>query len=277
MKRIWAFIILCIMIFCGFNWEPSDRIENRLPFVFEVARGAVPGVSFERKFGAIDDVDAGSPYDVWKFGSTSGANEYTWSDTADIDRVSSSSALDTHSVRVTGLDADGYEVIQSVILTGQTPVALTTPLWRVNRVDNDNSEDYAGNIYVFVNGATSGGVPSDVTSVRGFIAVGDNQTLQTVYTVPKGKIAYVLGSEVAIIKGLGTTTSVSYKTKLREPGGVFKVKYNYSLASAGTSRSTHNAPMWIPVPELTDIKPEITVTADNTGVSYAFTVLLVNN
>jgi hypothetical protein len=278
MREFFVCLLVMLCIAFGFNWQP--RLEHyNLPFIFDVARQAVPGASFERKFGSIDVLKADEPTDVWQYGETIGAEKYTWSadGVADIDRVSSDSALDVSSVRITGLDVEGYQVVQDLTLTGQTPVALTTPLWRVNRVENNGSANYAGNIYVFVNNAVTGGEPNDPTSVRGYIELGDNQTLQSVYTVPKGKIAYVLGSEISLTKDGGVTAaSVRLKTKLRAYGGVFKTKYNYSISSSGTSRSTHNPPMWIPVPELTDIEPGVIATADNLGVSYAYTVLLIN-
>ena len=110
------------------NWSPPAGVTN-LPFQFDVARGAVPGVTYNRKFGSIDSIQAVVPADVWQYGSTVGAEEYTWpaDGTAPIDRVSSSSALDTNNVIINGLDINGVDTTQTLMLTGQTPVVIPTP------------------------------------------------------------------------------------------------------------------------------------------------------
>lgn len=260
-----------------FNWDPPDDLV--LPFILKVAMGNIPGVTYERKFGAIDSIQAATPADCWAYGVTPGAERYTWSDdgVADIDRVSSSSALDTIDVRITGLDIDGYLVSQNITLTGQTPVALTTPLWRVNRVENNNGSPLAGNVYVFVNGATSGGVPTDVTRVRGYIKLGDEQTLQTIYTVPKGKTAFLMGSEVSISKTGVQAGTINFAGFIRLFGKVFKVKDQYDLVSTGTSRTLFNSPMWGPFPELSDFRPRVTASTSGMGASWSFTILLINS
>lgn len=261
------------------NWQPDADIGN-IPFIFDVARGKVPGVTYERKFGSIDAVQVAVPADVWQYGATVGAEEYTWSadGVADIDRVSSSSAADVDNVIITGLDIDGYEVTQTVKLEGQTPVALPTPLWRVNRVENGNGADYQGNIYVFVDSAVTLGVPDIVTNVRGYIKLGDNQTLQSMYTSPRGKRAYLMSTEVSISKSGGATAvACNFKGYIRLFGGVFKVKDQYDLLSSGTSRHSNYNAVWGPFPGRSDFKPYVEVSANGVGASWAFTVLLVND
>jgi hypothetical protein len=251
-------------------------------FLVEVSRGNIPGYSLDRKFGSIGSIQTSTPADVWSYGITSGAETYTFSTTADIDRVSSDNSGDTGiSITVVGLDSNWLEVTQTVALDGtdaQTPVALTTPLIRVNRAFNANGTDLLGNVYVFVNGATTGGVPNTVTDVRAFILIGEGQTLQTIYTVPDGKTAYFMGLESSLTKAGGATiVSGTFRGRTREFGKVFRTKDEFELISHGGSNRSYNQPIPLPFIERTDFVANVSVTAHGTGATWAFTVLLIDN
>jgi len=97
----------------GFFKAPPD-------WSLKVAKGLVPGHTFVEKFGENPDVDTGTvPEDLWSHGGL-----YTFSTTADIDSIGSTSVADTQEITVQGLDADWDLITQSVNLNGQTRVAM---------------------------------------------------------------------------------------------------------------------------------------------------------
>jgi hypothetical protein len=157
-----------------------------------ISEGIVQGKGYEHKFGAAGGINSADPLvDLWDGKTVEGINSYTYSTTADIDSLSSSSAGDTQSIVVTGLDANFEELTQTVILTGQARVAIPIPFIRLFRMYNDDTTDFAGDVYGYVNGAITAGVPNVLADIRAVIAVGNNQTLMVVYTIPAGKTGYV--------------------------------------------------------------------------------------
>jgi len=121
---------------------------------------------------------------VWQLGG-----DEVYSTTNDVDSVSSSDATDTQTLTIEGhtIDADNNLtfVVQQVILSGQTRVALTTPLARVNRVANVSSDDLAGDVYVYENGPITAGVPNDLTTAHASVlgTLGQNQTFKAATSV----------------------------------------------------------------------------------------------
>ena len=247
-------------------------------FLVEVGRGNIPGYSFNRKFGQIDSVQASTPADVWEYGITSGAEKYTFSTTDDIDTISSSDAGDAQDVIVDGLDINGDEVIQTATLDGQNKVSLTTPLWRFNRAYNDNAIDFSGNVYVYVDGAITNGVPNVVTTVRGFILAGKGQTNQSIFTVPNAKTALLFGEEISLTKAGGATVvAADFEEKMREFGKVFRNKEFFTLISSGTSSKNYNFPVPLEIIGKTDILPSVNVSANGVGASWAYTMLIIDD
>jgi hypothetical protein len=250
-------------------------------FYLEVARGNVLGYSFIRKFGEVPAVQADTPADIWEYGATEGAELYTWSanGVADIDRVSSSSLADTNIIMtVEGLDVNGYPVVQNVTLNGRTAVVLDSSLNRFNRAYNTNGINFAGNIYIYADTTLSAGVPVGVTKVRGYIAAGKGQTLQSVYTVPRGYTAYFLGLEAALTKGVGATAVGGlFSGKTREYNKVFRIQDTFNLVSSGSSDRVVIFPIPLPFAERTDFCPQVDVTANGVGFSLSYTLLLIEN
>lgn len=87
-----------------------------------------------------------------------------------ITHFSSSNNGDTQSIVIEGHTIDGSGnftfVVQTVTLVGQTKTPLTTPLARATRIYNNDSTDFAGDIYVYEDVAVVAGVPSTGTAVH---------------------------------------------------------------------------------------------------------------
>ena len=234
----------------------------------KVAEGELSNYTFVEKFGENSDVDTTGAEDIWSFGG-----DYTFSTTADIDTLSSSSTADTQEITIQGLDSSWDEVTQTITLTGQTPVALTTSLIRVFRMYNSNSTELEGTVYCFVNGATTGGVPDTAADVRAIITIGSGQTEMCIYTIPNGKTGYFLGGYVSISK-TGNRSAI-FTSRIRSFGGVFRVASRIACNGSGSSHWDYRYPIGLALPEKTDILLRCDeVDTNDTGVSGGFTILL---
>lgn len=246
-------------------------------FLVEVGRGNIPGYSFNRKFGQVDSVQAATPADIYEYGVTPGAEKYTFSTTDDIDTISSSNAGDAQDVIIEGLDINGDELIQTATLNGQNKVTIT-PLLRFNRAYNDNADDFLGNVYIYVDGAITAGVPNVVTTVRGFILAGKGQTNQSIFTVPNGKTAFLFGEEVSLTKAGGATVVAGdFQQETREFGKVFRNQEFFTLLSSGNSSKNYNFPVPLAHIGRTDILTSVDVSTNGVGASWAYTMLLIDD
>lgn len=250
--------------------------ENAMDFFQQVAEGLVPGYSTMEKFGENPEVTtANDPEDVWD-----GGGIYNYSSTADIDRLSSSDASDVCAITVIGLDGDGNEVTQVITLTGQTPVALTTPLRRVYRMINFCPVDLAGDCYCFVSGGSVvAGVPQVAADIRAIIRDGNNQTLMCIYTIPAGKTGYFWGGYVAVSRGVPTSAAADFTWRYRILGGPpnGNVASRISCLSGGGSHWDYTYKLPVVLPGLTDVWIRCEEVSATLGVSGGFTVLLKDN
>lgn len=256
------------------NLQVTDA-ENGLA----IAKGDVAGTTFIHKFGHAPDFDIeNGEVTIWGGSDDGGIDQttYVYSSADDIDSLSSSDNGDTQDIEVHGLDTNYDEVIQTITLTGQTRVALTTDLIRVYRLVNMGSTDIAGAVYCFVNTALGGdGVPDDTTKIRAVINNGDNQTLMAVYTVPAGKTGY-LRDWYASTAGKAKSVNV-VSLKIRPFGQVFQVKHKASIQAGGSSYIHHK----YEEPEIVSEKSDIEVLASTdinvASVSAGFDIVLIDN
>ena len=250
--------------------------------LLEVVKGNVAGQSGINKFGQAPDFDTSdNEVDIWDGANDASPNlmNYIFSTTADIDSLSSSDDSDTQDIEVQGLDADYNLVTQTIALTGQTRVALTTNLIRVFRLKNMGATNNAGVIYCFKNVATTAGVPNTLANIRAMIAVGNNQTLMAIYTIPNGKTGY-MPAFYAGIAGPRRDAAYGCKMYARTFGGVFQLKHDESIDDEGTSRFQHNFIMPLKFEAKTDIKitgQAYTASITAAAMSAGFTILLVDN
>jgi len=259
------------------------RRASSIIAALEIARGTVPGMSFIHKFGEAGNIDTADGFvDVWD-GATDLAgltktsmDQYTYSTTADIDSVSSSSASDTTNLEIQGLDANWEVVTQTVTLTGQTRVALTTDLIRVFRMKNAGSDAYVGNIFCYKDGDLTTGIPDTEADIRAIIQIGNEQTLMALYTIPLGKTGFLCKWYASSSKKKDQLSDV--KLLFRPSGGVFQLKHVSSIAATGASAIQHE--YFVPESGL-DAKTDIALRADTSkndgSLSGGFDLILVDN
>jgi len=245
---------------------PSVTVRgNNEPFELQVARNQILEHKSIFKFGFNPNVDDALET-VWAQGGL-----YSYLSSATTLYISSSSTADdaagtgARTATVSGLDADWNEVSVTVDLDGQNGVQLgDASNWiRVFRVTVDTAGSggqNAGVLYVGDEASPTLGVP---TNKYATIAIGDNQTLMALWTVPAEYTAYLYQTDITV----ATTQNNKYCTGsivARPDGGVFQVKDKFSKGE-----SSHIQAYQIPLKfeEKTDI--EVRAIGDSSGANIA--------
>ena len=256
-----------------------SRVGTTEPFELQVARGQISYHKTNFKFGFNPDID-NSLETVWAQGGL-----YSYLSSATTLYISSSSTDDdvagtgARTATVFGLDANYDEVSVTVDLDGQNGVQLgDASNWiRVNRITVNTAGSggqNAGVIYVGDEASPSSGVPSNKYAT---VAIGDNQTLMALWTVPRGYSAYLYQTNVTA----ACTTSNKLLTctiVARPQGGVFNVKDKFGIQVDGGA-ILHNYDFPLKLTEKTDI--EVRAISDsgtgNVEVSAGLDILYIEN
>lgn len=263
----------------GLNDQPVN-VQND---AFEIAKGNVSGTTVVYKFGEAGNIDIADGFvDVWDGANNitgltkTSMDQYTYSTTADIDSLVSSDAGDTVDIEVHGLDTSYNLVVQTVTLNGRTRVALGTDLIRVYRMKNVGASVLAGNVFCYVDGSLTAGVPNTEIDIRAIIQIGNEQTLMTLYTIPNGKTGYISNWYASLSQRKDQNSDV--RMFFRTFGGVFQIKHASSLMATGTSHIQHA--YVFPLSGLSG-KTDITIRTDTSkndgSVAAGFDVILVDD
>lgn len=246
-------------------------------FLLMVSMGRVPGCTPVGKFGVNLEITTNTdPEDIIEQG---GRVQWDTNETAPIKYISSSSALDTGQlIAIEGLDIDGSFVSQTATTNGQSNVELTTPLWRQFRMENDDDTlDIQGVLYCHTDASPTAGVPAD-TNIRTIINGDKNQTLYCAYTIPSGKVGFVVRGEVGPeLEGNGAALAeyAHFHWEVRKHGKLFKVKKALStVVSSGSYKDNRTFPD--PLPGKTDLTLTAETVSMTLGVWATFDILLVD-
>ena len=223
-----------------------------------VAKGEVPGYSFVHVTGYNPDIDSGAPETIW-----SGGGLYPWStwDQAYALTVVSTSASDTGSVVVYGLDSDYNPIQEEIDFNGLTSGTGTQEFIRVNRAIYKNGDgSNVGTITVSANG-----------TVVAHIATGFGQNLSGIYTVPAGKTAFIVSGDFSVQKN----EDAQVRFFVREFGSSFRIAH-IGESYQNTYRYDFNVPL--PIPEKSDLDVcGSLVETNNTRVTTNFDLILIDN
>lgn len=216
------------------------------------------------KFGYVDSVVAVSQT-IWSEGGIYAYPASATTMTASSDNTNDALAgTGAKQIEVIGLDADYNEQCITVDMDGQNGVTISPDLIRVNRVKVMGDQNALGNIYVGA-GTITTGKPATVYSK---VDIGENQTLQTVYTVPAGKQALLFLFAASSAKNEEITATL----KAREFGGVFQTKAKLDIYQSAPERK-YTAPLVFPTK--TDIELRAIGTASASRVSGEYTIVLI--
>jgi hypothetical protein len=205
------------------------------------------------KFGKSASLPTNTLQTIW----TVGGNEVYVSDNT-ITHVSSSSALDTqevtiegHTVSGTGFDQEFTFVTQNVITTGQTPVALTTPLARTSRMYNNNGQELVGRVVVYEDTPVVGGIPSDQTKIHIDIPTGFQSSFKAATTFSNEDYYIITGTYGAV--SLKQTAAVDFYLEVRLPGKTFRQVALFTASSSGGAFNIEFDPSII-IPKNADVR-----------------------
>ena len=218
------------------------------------------------KFGKSASLTTNGLQTVW----TVGGNEVYVSDNT-IAYVSSSDATDAqevtiegHTITGTGFDQEFTFVVQNVILNGQTPVALATPLARTSRMYNNNGQELVGRVVVYENTTVVGGVPSDATKIHLDIPAGFQSSFKAATTFSKEDYYLLTGAYGAV--SLKQSAAVDFYVEVRDAGKTFRQVALFTASSAGGAFNIELDPCII-VPKNADVR--ITCeTSSNNAVAF---------
>lgn len=231
---------------------------------------------FIRKFGTHDDVDSGTSINeaIWSYADVAG--DYVFpSDSGETMYISSSSALDTMPVTVQGLDENFKEKQETVTMQGQTRITLGGKWSRINRAFNGDTNDIAGNVFVYTNGANTDGTPDTASTVKAIIENGHNQTLQCIYTVPIDDSLHLSAYHLSCdSKSANTTANLTIKLVVRRKSSVFRTQE--IIAVSNHAPATVHFAMPLSIPGGSDVMFQIvSSTSNNMHVHAVFEGMLL--
>ena len=191
-------------------------------FYLEVARGNVSGYTAREIVGQ-NAALAGADKFIWGEGTVS-SQDLTEAATAAIVYISTTAAGDTSkAVTITGVDAN-YDEITEVITTnatdGRTRVAGTKAFLAINKVTI--AAAVAGKLYVFYASEVTNGVPDDLTKVQAVIDIGNTESFNAFYCVPRNRTLYLTSLRYRST-GSTTTHDVILSIKQKLYGGAYTV------------------------------------------------------
>lgn len=187
-----------------------------------------------RKFGKTANADAGVKTTVADF-QGSVVNE-TYATSNSIDSIVSDNASDTGQVSVEGhvvdmATGDMSFLVQHPILTGQTPVTLTTPLYRCTRIYRSNgtflspTTELVGNVYAYdstLAGGVTGGTPNTATATKCMIVAGNQNSTKCATSISSTDVWMVTHITAGLERLSGSGTRGDVNIEIRNQGGVFR-------------------------------------------------------
>jgi len=221
-----------------------------------IAKGEVNSYTMEHKFGNNEAVGA-TEVTLW----TGTSSLYTYPGSCMPMKVTSTLSADgagntgANVVTVAGLDENYNLQQETVVLSGQNPITTVNCYCRIFRAQVNSAgtgESNAGEIWVG-GGTVTAGVPADKF---GHIAVGQNQSLMALWTVPESHSAYLLSLSASSSKNKG----VNYKLFARPFGEVFQVKLHQHLFQ-------ETSDIHFPVPRKFAAKTDLEIRAVSDGIN----------
>lgn len=234
---------------CDLDYGNNLRV-NSYPYTYSIAEGDIPMHYPLLKFGTRTLVAANTKSTVWE-GNTA---LYAYLTTAEQLKVSSSSANDTalgtgaRTVTLIGLDANWLEISETITMNGVAAVTTAASFIRIYRAYVETCGTGLTNAGLITITNNAGTVQQCV------ITAGDGQSLMAVWTVPAGKVAYMVGGTTSTDSNKGMTAS--FVVRLNDGGVLYPwlIKYRAYIFS-GNERFPFTIPFKIPAK--TDIEVQV--------------------
>lgn len=247
--------------------EPSLTSVNGAPWFLQVARGLIPGVTYEQRSGYNPDISSGAPGEsIWVEGGIYPYN--AWNGTAQKLYVVSTSTSDTgQMIHIDGLDNNYNHITEIIVSAGTTAVSTVNNYIRIHTATIvSNNTPNVGEITVHVASGTG--------TVVAHIGAGLGITKLSQYTVPAGYTAYITYGDCTTFHGGSGNIGSLLKMMVRPYGGTFFCAFQAEVVN-GYYRNDFTVPMNIP--EKTDIDVQIIADANNTVATCNYQLILIAN
>lgn len=189
-------------------------------------------------------------------------------------RVVNASGTGASIVHLYGLDSDGYELEEFVVMNGTTTVATTSSFLKMHRMHCDGAASDAANV-----GTITATAQTDAT-VSAQINPGNGTTLMCVYTVPRGKEAYLTFWSATLSRTSGTSDTTAQLELVIHPDGLHnkmgaRIADVMTLGSGGNSAWQKSFEPHKHLTQGTEIYVECTLaTANNLLITSTFDLIL---
>jgi hypothetical protein len=251
-------------------------------FGIEVSRG-IAGYTPVNKFGKNTDIDTAQvPQDIWE----SPTNLWVAPVTAEKHDIASTDVADkgtptegtgARTVEIEGLNENWEVTTETVTLDGTNDVETSNRYWRIYRMKVLTAGSGGYNVGIIT--ATTQAVGTTVTAQ---IAIGNNQTMMAIYTVPNERTGHMGNLWASILPATPAATRVEFQLWARDVNdgvsmGAWQLKHDFALVSDGVSYAQHEFKKAAKKFESkTDIRLSVAfVGNDNTVVTGGFDIVTI--
>ena len=202
------------------------------------------------------------------------ANNSILEKTSDIfTSVVSDNSSDTGTLAIEGHTYDSGAltfVTQSVTLTGQTPVTLTTPLRDVTRLSytSGSTTPNAGNIYAYYGTATSG-VPDTLANIANVVRPNEGQSLHTATSFSSRDYFVITHVRVGLSKASGASSAATFKLRVKSTTGSWKTLWTIDTVREAGPHDEEYRPYYIIEPN-----SDIAMTAAGSTTNLSATAVI---
>lgn len=160
--------------------------------------------------------------------------------------------------------------VQTVTLTGQTPVPLPTPCARVSRAYNTSSTYMAGDIYVYEGGTITVPAqgPADGAEVHLQILAGDQQSKKAATSISNTDAYFITEIVTSVVAGTPQSQMIDFDLESKPLDGVWLPLLEWSCQVGGNTTVTISLDPVIIIPKNTDVRIAA-VAASGSGVDVA--------
>jgi hypothetical protein len=230
-------------------------------FILQLARGHIANHYFNHKFGAVPSMSNGTTGTIWDVNNT----VYPWSvwDTAGTVQVEAVNAADNaKQITIQGLDANFNFQQETITMSSSAATVSTKSFIRLNRAFIADGTINEAPILVSKNNTTVLQISAD-----------KGQTLMAVYTIPNNMTGY-LTQGVCSIQKSGDATGNMYIRYFGQTS--FRVGHSFEVQGEG---GPYNYKFTVPIriPEKSDIDVRASVRTNNSRVTAAFDLILIDN
>lgn len=241
------------------------------PTPLDIARGVQDGWSGVRVFGRNSDVDTGTE-DVWSQGGIWAAPT-----AARIHAIVSGSVNDAaagtgaRTVQIIGLDSN-YDVISEIVtLNGTGAVNTVNSYIRINSME----------VLTVGSGGTNAGAITATAAVNSTVTIGilagDARSTTSVYTVPNNHTMYIMMWYCSVDRTAAASGVIDNELQIRKPGQPFALYYHIGTDNDATSFFQFQISVPLVVPEKSDVKIQVTASADNCDVHGGYSGYLIKD